>query len=52
VLKDTSKRYLLDSVIYHTEKLGTVRCAGSITKIDGYKINGLIKPFNYIEVVK
>jgi len=52
VLKDTSKRYLIDSVISHTEKLGKGRCAGSITKIDGYRINGIIKPLNYIEVVK
>jgi hypothetical protein len=52
VLKDTSKRYLIDSVVSHTEKLGTGRCAGSITKIDGYKINGIFKPLNYIEVVK
>jgi hypothetical protein len=52
VLKDTSKRYLTDRVVSHTEKLGTGRCAGSITKIDGYKINGIFKPLNYIEVVK
>jgi hypothetical protein len=52
VLKDTSKRFLIDSIISHTEKLGKGRCAGSITKIDGYRINGIIKPLNYIEVVK
>jgi len=51
-LKDTSKRYLTDRVVSHTEKLGTGRCAGSISKIDGYKISGIFKPFNYIEVVK
>ena len=52
VLKDTSKRFLIDRIFTHTEKLGKGRCAGSITKIDGYRINGIIKPLNYIEVVK
>jgi hypothetical protein len=52
VLKDTSKRFIIDSIFSHTEKLGEGRCAGSITKIDGYKINGIVKPLNYIEVVK
>ena len=52
VLKDTSKRFIIDSIFSHPEKLGEGRCAGSITKIDGYKINGILKPLNYIEVVK
>lgn len=52
VLKDTTKRYLVDNIIYHTEDLGKGRCAGSITKIDGYSINGIKKNLNYIEVIK
>lgn len=52
VLKDTSKRYKIDAVYSHTEDLGKGRCAGHITKIDGYSINGIKKYLNYIEIVK